>query len=85
MNENNLVIVKEKRKTRTRKGERPRFDLTKAVLLKLKGNTLVDISKLMGVRLATTQYHFNKLTNAFQNPELLQLYDAVVYPILHFG
>jgi len=75
MDKNNLVNVNEKRRTRTRKGERPRFDLAKAVLLKLKGNTLVDISKLLGVRLATTQYHFNKLTHAFQNPELLKLYE----------
>jgi hypothetical protein len=75
MDENNLIVLKEKRRTRTRKGERPRFDLAKAVLLKLKGNTLVDISKLLGVRLSTTQYHFEKLQNAFQNPELLNLYE----------
>jgi hypothetical protein len=75
MNKNDLVIVKEKRRTKTRRGERPRFDLAKAVLLKLKGNTLVDISRVLGVRLATTQYHFNKLTHAFQDPELLKLYE----------
>ena len=74
MNDDKAPVV-QGRKTKTKKGERPRFNLAKAVMLRLKGNTLEDISKLLGVRLCTTQYHFGKLQAAFQDPEVLQLYE----------
>lgn len=68
-------IKKQKRKGRPAKGE-VRFDLCRAVGLRLKGMSIAEIARFMGVQQNTVFYHFEKLWTLFHgDPEVLKLYE----------
>ena len=69
-------ILLKKRRGRPAKGER-RFDLCRAVDLKLKGGmSIAEIAKFLNVQQNTVSYNFEKLRSLFYgDPEVMRLYE----------
>jgi hypothetical protein len=68
-------LQKVKRKGRPALGE-VRFDLCRAVDLRLKGMSIAEIAKFLHVQQNTVSYHFSKLFTLFNgDPEVLKLYE----------
>ena len=68
-------ILLKKKSGRPAKGER-RFDLCRAVDLRLKGMAIAEIAKFLNVQQNTVSYHFEKLRSLFYgDPEVMRLYE----------